>query len=83
MEAFVEEQGKIILYKQLMKFEEMGKIKPSKLIVWDDFLHLNDKDILVYSSDFRDMCSEAFNKIAKVSERRPLYLELPDINLER
>lgn len=34
----MDEQAKIILYKQLMKFEVMSKVKGEKLISWERFL---------------------------------------------
>lgn len=76
------EEGKLLLYKQLMKFEVMSKIKDVKLMAWEKFLSLDKKETLEYASDYRDRCSELFNKIAKKSERRPLYLELPDMDFE-
>lgn len=78
----MDEEGKLILYKQLMKFEVMSKIKNVKLISWEEFLALEKKETLEYASDYRDRCNELFNKIAKKSERRPLYLELPDMDFE-
>ena len=35
-----------------------------------------------YASDYRDRCSEAFNKRVREKERRPLYLELPEMDFE-
>lgn len=78
----MDEQSKIILYKQLMKFEMMSKMKIKKLITWEEFCDLDKKEALEYASDYRDICSEEFNKIAKKSEKRPLYLELPEMDFE-
>lgn len=78
----MDEQSKIILYKQLMKFEVMSKVKGEKLISWEQYNQLEKKEALEYASDYRDRCSEAFNKIAKKKERRPLYLELPEMDFE-
>lgn len=78
----MDEQAKILLYKQLMKFEVMSKLKGHKLISWENYSKLNKKEALEYASDYRDLCSESFNKKAKMSERRPLYLELPEMDFE-
>ena len=78
----MDEQARIILYKQLVKLEGMSKVKGERLISWENFLKLDNKETLEYASDYRDRCNEAFNKIARKSERRPLYLELPEMDLE-
>lgn len=78
----MDEQSRIILYKQLMKFEVMAKMKKEKLIAWESFNNLEDKEALEYASDYRDICSEEFNKKASKTEKRPLYLELPEMNFE-
>jgi len=78
----MDEQSRIILYKQLMKFEMMSKVKGEKLIPWEAFCDLDKKEALEYASDYRDRCSEEFNRRARKSERRPLYLELPEMNFE-
>lgn len=78
----MDEQAKMILYKQLMKFEAMSKLKGEKLISWEAYKELGKKEAFEYASDYRDKCSEAFYKIAKKKERRPLYLELPEMDLE-
>ena len=78
----MDEQAKILLYKQLMKFEVMSNLKGTKLIPWPNYCKLEKKEALEYASDYRDKCSEAFNKKAKKSERRPLYLELPEMDFE-
>ena len=78
----MDEQAKIILYKQLMKFEIMSNFKDKELISWEDYKNLDKKDALEYASDYRDKCSEVFNRRAKKSERRPLYLELPEMDFE-
>ncbi len=76
------EEAKIILYKQLVIFEEKAKLKNGKLISWENYCKLTDKEALEYASDFRDKCSEIFNKKARKNERRPFYLELPDMDFE-
>ena len=78
----MDEQSRIILYKQLMKFEVMAKMKKEKLIAWESFNNLEDKEALEYASDYRDICSEEFNKKASKTEKRPLYLELPEMNMQ-
>ncbi|MCI8392666.1 MAG: hypothetical protein HFJ24_06125 [Clostridia bacterium] len=78
----MDEQAKILLYRQLMKFEMMAKLKGEKLLSWEEYLALDKKEALEYASDYRDRCSEAFNKRARESERRPLYLELPEMDFE-
>lgn len=78
----MDEHAKIILYKQLMKFEAMSRVKGERLLSWEIYSKLDAKESLEYASDYRDRCSEAFNKKARKSERRPLYLELPEIDLE-
>lgn len=78
----MDEQSKIILYKQLMKFEMMSKIKKEKLISWEQYCELDKKDALEYASDYRDLCSEEFNRKAPKNKRRPLYLELPEMDFE-
>lgn len=78
----MEEQAKLLLYKQLMKFEVMSNMKKIKLITWEEYLKLGKKEALEYASDYRDRCSEEFIKTAKKSEKRPLYLELPEMNFE-
>jgi len=78
----MDEQAKIILYKQLVKFEEMSKLKGEKLLSWETYCKLDKKEALEYASDYRDRCSEAFNKRARASEKRPLYLELPEMDFE-
>jgi len=78
----MDEQAKIILYRQLMKFENMSKLKNEKVMTWERFSSLDKKDMLEYVSDYRDKCSEAFNKRTRKIERRGLYLELPDIDFE-
>ena len=35
-----------------------------------------------YASDYRDRCYEAFKKRVREKERRPLYLELPEMDFE-
>ena len=76
----MDEQAKIILYRQLMKFENMSKFKHEKVMTWEKFNSLDKIDALEYASDYRDKCSEAFNKRTRKIERRPLYLELPDMD---
>ena len=78
----MDEQAKIILYRQLMKFEAMSKVKGEKLLSWERYNSLDKKEALEYASDYRDRCSEAFNKKAPKSKRRPLYLELPEMDFE-
>ena len=78
----MDEQAKIILYKQLMQFEVMSKVKGQKLLTWEKFLTLNSKEAFEYVLDYRDRCTEAFNKNALKSEKRVLYLELPEIDFE-
>lgn len=77
----MDEQSKIILYKQLIKFEEMSKVKGEKLITWEQFCKLGGRETLEYASDYRDRCSEEFNKRMKKDDKRPLYLELPPMDL--
>lgn len=78
----MDEQAKILLYKQLVKFEKMSKIKGKKLISWEEYCDLDKKEALEYASHYRDICSNEFNRRAKTSERRPLYLELPEMDFE-
>lgn len=78
----MDEQAKIILYKQLMKFESMSKIKDIELMAWESFYKLDKREVLEYASDYRDKCSDEFNRKAKKSEKRTLYLELPEMNFE-
>lgn len=78
----MDEQAKMLLYKQLMKFEVMSKMKTVDLITWEEYSKLDNKEALEYASDYRDICSEEFNRRARKSERRPLYLELPEMDLE-
>lgn len=78
----MDEQAKILLYKQLMKFEVMSNVKGEKLVSWERYLRMDKKDALEYASDYRDRCSEAYNKKAPKSKRRPLYLELPEMDFE-
>lgn len=78
----MDEQARMLLYRQLMKFEAMSKIKDIQLIEWEEFLNLDKKEALEYASDYRDKCSEEFNRKAKKSERRSLYLELPEMDFE-
>ena len=78
----MDEHSRMILYKQLLKFEVMSKVKGEKLVLWETFCKMDKKDALEYASDYRDRCSEEFNRRARVSERRPLYLELPEMDFE-
>lgn len=78
----MDEQAKIILYKQLVKFEEISKVKGEKLLTWEHYNEMESKEALEYALDYRDRCTEAFNKIAKKTEKRQFYLELPDMEFE-
>lgn len=78
----MDEQSKIILYKQLTKFEEISNIKGEKLMPWGQYELLDDKEVLVYASDFRDRCANYIKKKTKKDLEKPLYLELPDMNLQ-
>lgn len=78
----MDEQAKVLLYKQLMKFELMAPLKEKPLMPWEEYLALDKKAALEYASDYRDRCSEEFNKRARKSEKRPLYLELPEMDFE-
>ena len=78
------EQSKIILYKQLMKVELLSKMKSYKVIEWEQFSKLKAKDILKYSLEYRDNALEKFKKDKRSNKDdiKEFYLELPDINLE-
>ncbi len=78
----MDEQAKILLYKQLVKFEEMAKHRGGRLISWENYCKLDSKEALEYASDYRDRCGEEFNKRARAGEKRPLYLELPEMDFE-
>ncbi len=80
----MDEQAKITLYKQLSKFEKLAKIKNDKLLEWERFLKLEDKEALQYTLEYRDKALEVFSKkkIIENEDKKEFYLELPDINLQ-
>lgn len=78
----MDEQAKILLYKQLIKFEDMARKKVKKLISWEEYSELDKKDALEYAAHYRDLCSNEFNRRARAKDKRPLYLELPEMDFE-
>ena len=56
------EQGKIILYKQLMKMELLARMKSYKVIGWEEFSNLKSKEILKYALEYRDNALSKFKK---------------------
>ncbi len=80
----MDEQAKIILYKQLMKVQLIAKLKEESLIGWEDFLKLSSKETLRYTIDYRDKALKEVNtkKDMKKSNKKDFYIELPEMNLE-
>lgn len=78
------EQGKIILYKQLMKMELLAKMKSYKVIGWEEFSNLKSKEILKYALEYRDNALSKFKKDKRSNKDdiKEFYLELPDMNLQ-
>ncbi len=78
------EQAKIILYKQLIKVELISKMKDEAIMEWVDFLKLDDKETLKYTIQYRDKALVTFynKKHIKEVDRKEFYLELPEMNLE-
>ena len=75
----MKEESKIILYKELMKFEKNSKMKDSKIIGWEEFMTLGDRQILEYVLNFRDEARE--NAKEKV-DKKEFFIEFPDMELE-
>lgn len=80
----MDEQAKIALYKQLSKFDSLAKIKNDKLMDWNIFSKLEDKEVLQYTLEYRDKAMKSFakNKVLENEDKKEFYLELPDMDLE-
>lgn len=80
----MDEQAKIILYKQLMKVDILSKLKDEKLISWNEFLEYEPKETLKYAIDYRDKALKNFCNKKHIEEidKKEFYLELPDMDLE-
>lgn len=80
----MDEQAKIILYKQLLKVELISKMKDEAIIDWEEFLKLNDKETLKYAIQYRDKALKGLCKRKRIKEtdKKEFYLELPEMNLE-
>lgn len=80
----MDEQAKIILYKQLIKVELISKMKDETVMEWTDFLKLDDKATLKYTLEYRDKALiKLYNKKhVKEVDKKEFYLELPDMDLE-
>ena len=78
----MDEEAKILLYNQLLKFTDMADVKRKRLIKWENYAKLSNKEILRYTLAYRDRCTNEYNKHTRKKEKRIFYLELPNMNLE-
>ena len=79
----MDERSKIIIYKQLMKYEIIAKMKNEGPMEWENFAKLEDTEILRYAFSYRDKALEKFREMKNSKQNeKEFYLELPDMNLE-
>ncbi len=78
----MDEQARIILYNQLLKFEKNTKIKIKKLLGWENFLSLTDKEALEYVLMYRDKLVDKMKKSKGELKPTDFYIELPDMDFE-
>lgn len=77
----MDEQAKIIIYRQLLEFEAISKLKKKKLIPWEEYNELDGVDAIKYALKYREECTKNIEKKIEKGKVRPFCLELPDIDL--
>ncbi len=80
----MDEQAKIILYRQLINMEIIAKMKNYSVIEWNEFSKLSGKEVLEYAIKYRDNALRRFCNRKRIDEvnKKDFYLQLPDIDLE-
>ena len=78
----MDEQARVILYNQLLKFEKNLEVKVQKVIDWNKFLSLTNKEALEYVLMYRDKILNKLKKSKQEVNLNKFYIELPDMNFE-
>ena len=70
------EEAKIILYTELLKFERIINSNDVKVLEWEEFEKLESKEAFKYAISFRDECLKKANV-----DKDLFYIELPPMDL--